>query len=73
MKPGRRPIKITVTMPDPLTSPRQLVCAECGRVDRDGEGRGWRADLAGGYDGEELEVVVVCPSCWERQFGERPG
>lgn len=49
-----------------------LECAECA-CRSDDTGCGWRAYLAGGLDDEgeeELEVVVVCPSCAEREFGQ---
>jgi hypothetical protein len=39
------------------TQPAALVCAECHRADRDGDGRGWKADWAGGQDGEGPELV----------------
>jgi hypothetical protein len=45
-----------------------LVSVECG-LERMGPAKGWRAMLAGGYEGE-LEVPVYCPSCAEREFGE---
>jgi hypothetical protein len=38
------------------------------RSSHHGHGHGWRADWAGGHDGEPLELVVVCPACWEREF-----
>jgi hypothetical protein len=31
--------------------------------------RGWRADWAGGRDGAETRLVVLCAECWEREFG----
>ena len=30
---------------------------------------GWRAFVVGGYDGEDVEVVVFCPDCAEREAG----
>ena len=56
-------------MREPITPPAPLVRAECQRADRQGDGRGWKADLAGGHDDEELEVVILCPACREREFG----
>ena len=58
-------------MRDPITQPTRLVCAECLRADRLGDGRGWKADLAGGHDDQELEVIVIGPECWEPEFGDR--
>lgn len=43
---------------------------ECGRVSEK-KARGWRAYLAGGYEGESVEVVVLCPGCAVREFGAR--
>jgi hypothetical protein len=39
---------------------------ECNGADRDGDRRGWRAEWGGGHDGEELELVILCPECWDR-------
>ena len=48
-----------------------IVCAECGRLS-DELARDWRAYLtADDEDGEE--VVVFCPSCAAREFGNRSG
>ena len=30
---------------------------------------GWRAFVVGGYDGENVEIVVFCPDCAERETG----
>jgi hypothetical protein len=49
---------------------QQLTCVECGATAENGA-EGWRAylvDLRG--EGEPLEVVVLCPDCAEREFGE---
>jgi hypothetical protein len=43
---------------------RPLCCVECGCVCLEGC-RGWRAYLAG-----EDEVVVYCPACAVREFGD---
>jgi len=46
----------------------RLQRVECGRVSREDE-RGWTARLA--VDNEEpAEVVVYCPECDERAFGD---
>jgi hypothetical protein len=50
-----------------------LACAECGCVAR-ASARGWKAYLAGDLDeedDEEIEVVCLCPSCAEREFGSQ--
>jgi hypothetical protein len=44
---------------------RSLECVECGRVSRENE-RGWKARLT-----VDDEVVVYCPDCDEREFGQR--
>jgi hypothetical protein len=46
-------------------SMNRLLCVECGRVSRENE-PSWTARLT--YDDE---VVVCCPGCAEREFGER--
>lgn len=48
---------------------RQLACVECGEATA-GHGRGWEAHLAEG-DEEGEEVVVFCPRCAVREFGDR--
>jgi hypothetical protein len=40
-------------------------CQECGRKD-DYEERGWKAYIA-----DVNEVVILCPECAEREFGDR--
>jgi hypothetical protein len=45
---------------------RALRCSECGRVDRDGDGVGWKGYLT---DDEPPETLVFCPECSEREFG----
>jgi hypothetical protein len=47
-----------------------LVCAECS-VTPTGPVQGWKAEL--GEDPREddgPEVVILCPGCWEREFGD---
>jgi hypothetical protein len=51
-----------------LRSARRLVWEECGRVSREDE-RGWTAHLTADED-EPVEVVVYCPQCDEREFGD---
>ena len=48
--------------------PAAVTCSECGAAAREGA-EGWRAFVVGGYDGEEVEVVVFCPDCAEREVG----
>jgi hypothetical protein len=48
-----------------------LVCARCLRADPDGDARGWKADLAGGHDGDYIVAVILRPACWEREFVAR--
>jgi hypothetical protein len=50
-----------------------LRCEIC--VSNDDEARGWRAFLASGEDENEaeVEVVIFCPACAEREFGELSG
>jgi hypothetical protein len=45
-----------------------LECAEC-KVSSTGKARGWRA-LLGLEDDDTETVVVLCPDCAEREFGE---
>jgi hypothetical protein len=45
-----------------------LECAEC-LVKSTGNARGWRA-LLGLEDDDTETVVVLCPECAEREFGE---
>jgi endogenous inhibitor of DNA gyrase (YacG/DUF329 family) len=51
-------------MPDTATT---LRCAECGTESTEGA-RGWRA-LLGVDDDDREEVVVLCPTCANREFG----
>jgi Zn ribbon nucleic-acid-binding protein len=57
---------VTWTVQATCESVRILECVECGRVSRENE-RGWTARLT-----IDDEVVVYCPECDEREFGE-PG
>ena len=47
-----------------------FVCVECHRADRQGDGRGWKADLAGGHDDQQLELAVLCPECSAREIAD---
>jgi hypothetical protein len=47
--------------------PAAVICSECGAAAR--EGAGWRAFVVGGYDGDDVEIVVFCPDCAEREVG----
>ena len=47
--------------------PAAVTCSECGAAARDGDG--WRAFVVGGYEGEDVEIVVFCPGCAEREVG----
>ena len=45
-------------------------CIECGEIATPGC-RGWRAFIAEDPDEDESPFVVVyCPECWVREFGE---
>lgn len=48
----------------------QLSCAECLRRWPENEPHGWRGLLS---DDEPPEVVLFCPECAEREFGEIGG
>lgn len=48
--------------------PAAVTCSECGAAAH--EGAGWRAFVVGGEDGDEVEIVVFCPDCAEREAGE---
>ncbi len=51
-------------------SPRANVrCLECGAVAQ-GSATGWSAYIGGGFEDEPLEVVVFCPACDAREFGD---
>lgn len=54
----------------PVPPPR-LTCCECDRVSVTGEG--WAAFIAQDpADEVPVGIVVVCPSCAEREFGYEP-
>ena len=53
-------------MPPPVET---LVCVACDRTDG-GSARGWQAYLADLDDDGWDEVVLFCPSCAYREFGE---
>jgi len=46
-------------------------CAECG-AEADERAEGWRAML-GLEDDDTVVTVVVCPECFEREFGSGSG
>ena len=47
----------------------QLICVECRTVAPDGA-VGWRAEIGDDLRDNDLpEVVILCPDCWEREFG----
>ena len=45
-----------------------LQCLECHVATASFE-RGWRAFLVPADEGPTEELVVLCPECWEREFG----
>ena len=45
-----------------------LECAEC-KIESTGKARGWRA-LLGLEDDDTETVVVLCPECAAREFGD---
>jgi hypothetical protein len=54
----------------PVPSPvRTLVCVACEQ-EAGVSARGWQAYLADIDDDGRDEVVLVCPSCADREFGE---
>jgi hypothetical protein len=56
-------------MPEPIAEP--LVCKECGTT-ASGNAEGWKAEIADDLrDDDPPEVVILCPRCWEREFGAR--
>jgi hypothetical protein len=46
--------------------PAAVTCSECGAAAREGAD-GWCAFVVGGYDADDVEVVVFCPDCAERE------
>jgi hypothetical protein len=50
---------------------REVRCAECGRI-APPDAPGWKADIGDDpRDDDPPEVVMFCPECWDREFGER--
>ena len=49
--------------------PAAVTCSECGAAAREGA-EGWCAFVVGGYDGDDVEIVVFCPDCAEREAAE---
>jgi hypothetical protein len=47
-----------------------LRCEECKREARSKETRSWRAYLTVIGENEPAEVVVYCPDCAKREFGD---
>lgn len=45
-----------------------LVCTECG-AESSATADGWRA-LLGTNDDDTEEVVVLCPTCYDAEFGD---
>ena len=43
-------------------------CIECHLIAD--TAAGWKAYVGGGADGEPVEVVIYCPTCADREFGE---
>jgi hypothetical protein len=55
-------------MPEPLAEP--LLCAEYGAA-ASGNADGWTAEIGDDpRDDDPPEVVILCPECWRREFGE---
>lgn len=46
-----------------------LECVECGQAAHDACA-GWKAYVADGYEFPASEVLVYCPGCAEREFGD---
>jgi hypothetical protein len=48
----------------------EIRCVECGRI-APAAAIGWKADIGDDLrDDDPSEVVMFCPECWEREFGE---
>lgn len=47
----------------------QLHCLEC-QAESSGKAEGWKAYVGGGYEGDPIEVLVYCPVCAAREFGD---
>jgi hypothetical protein len=60
-------------MPEPITPPAPLVCAECHRADRQGDGRGWRADRAGGARRPGVRARDPLPNALGTSVRRAPG
>jgi hypothetical protein len=56
---------------DPAIEARRIEvrCIECDVV-ATGPTDGWKAYIDSGRDGEPAEIVIYCPECAEREFGE---
>jgi hypothetical protein len=55
----------TPTVPSQI----EVRCIECDAV-AGASAEPWKAYVAGGRDGEPLEVLVYCPACAAREFGD---
>jgi hypothetical protein len=55
-------------MPENVRRTRAVRCSECSATAHDTP-HGWIAQVVGGYDGDAVEVVVLCPDCAEREAG----
>jgi hypothetical protein len=53
--------------PDPAEPPRTLRCQECPATSADGRALGWVAFLT---RDDPPEIIIYCPICAEREFGE---
>jgi hypothetical protein len=61
---------VTVRALRPLCVGAQC-CEECGKeTTSEVEAHGWRAYLTVADEGEPEEVVVLCPDCAKREFGD---
>jgi hypothetical protein len=48
----------------------QVICRECGALAAEGA-EGWKAEIGDDLrDDDPPEVVILCPDCWKREFGE---
>jgi hypothetical protein len=46
-----------------------LVCIECDTVAPE-PAEGWKAEIGDDLrDDDPPEVVILCPECWDREFG----
>jgi hypothetical protein len=46
----------------------EVRCIECDEP-ASGPATGWKAYLAGGFEGEPVEIIVFCPECAFHEFG----